>query len=75
MWLLLGLLVSLVAVYLLYKPNIETPKSAEDEVGVPKVEEGAQAGRVYGTYWIEDSQVHWFGDISSSPITKQGGKK
>jgi len=76
MWwnLIIGLLLSIVS-YLL-RPKPEPPKAGTlDDVGIPKVEEGKELGWVYGTVWIKDPQVHWYGDFRTIPIRTSTGKK
>lgn len=75
MWFLVGLAaVSFVALLLLRPPQPDPP-SVDNEADAPKVEEGDVLGRLYGTAWIKDPQVHWFGDKRADAIRKKGGKK
>lgn len=75
MWGLLALaFISFVALVLL-RPKPPDPPAADNEANAPKVEEGDVLGRLYGTIWINDPQVHWFGDKRADPIRKKGGKK
>lgn len=75
MFLLVGLLVLGISV-LLIRSQPDTDPITAGEVDIPKVEEGEELGRVYGTYWISDPQVHWWGDVDAVPIkSSSGGKK
>lgn len=74
MWLLVGLLVVGISL-LLIRSQPKTDPATAGEVDIPKVEEGEELGRVYGTYWIKDPQVHWWGDVEAIPIKEKGGKK
>lgn len=74
MWWLVGLLVVGVSLLLIRPP--ETEPLLAGEVDIPKAEEGEALGRVYGTVWLSDPQVHWWGDVSAVPIHQEsGGKK
>lgn len=75
MWWLIGLaVVSFIALVLL-RPPPPDPPAIDDEADAPKVQEGDVLGRLYGTGWIKDPQVHWFGDKRTEAIKEKGGKK
>lgn len=74
MWFLIGALVLGIS-FLLIRAQPKSEPITAGEVDIPKVEEGEEIGRIYGTYWIGDAQVHWFGDVEAVAIRKKGGKK
>jgi len=68
-------LLSALVVYLL-RPKVDSPRPAtEDKFSVPKAQEGAEIGKVYGTVWLKDPQVVWYGDFTSSPVKASTSKK
>lgn len=76
MWwnIIIGLVLNYVS--WLLRPQPEPPPAGTiDDVSVPKTEEGAEIGWVYGSVWIKDAQVHWFGDFATEPIKSKQGKK
>lgn len=73
-WLVAIALVSAIALVLLRPPAPEAP-AVDNDGDVPKVQEGDVLGRLYGTAWLTDPQVAWFGDKDAVAIRKKGGKK
>lgn len=75
MWFQFFVLVfSFVMMYLL-RPKISMPSpTAAKKLDIPKAEEGEEAGVVYGTVWITDPQVVWYGDMTSAAIKEKAGK-
>lgn len=68
--------VSAIALYLLRRPPRQDPPPTNlDQLEVPKAEQGDEIGRVYGTIWMTDPQVAWFGDRRAAAVKKRGGKK
>lgn len=66
---------SALAVYLL-RPKPKQPNiPVAGKVDVPKTQEGDEIGKVFGTVWITDPQVVWYGDFRSEEITSNAGKK
>lgn len=55
-------------------PDVPERPSLED-FDRPKAEEGEEFGRIYGTYWLNDPQTHWWGDLTTRPITTEQSKK
>lgn len=75
MWIQLAVLV--VAAILSYaltpKPQTQPPDTLSD-VSVPTIEIGKPVSVAFGDVWIDDSNVLWYGDLSSQPIQASGGK-
>jgi len=54
------------------------PKPQAPQVGTfeaPTAEEGVSIIVVFGTRDISQSNVVWYGDVSTVPVQKKGGKK
>lgn len=76
MWLQIGLAVVSFIVLLLFREKTEGPKPATlDDFDIPKTTEGEEIGKVYGTVWIKDPQVAWYGDFTTEDVKASGGKK
>ncbi|MBS0364897.1 MAG: hypothetical protein JSR67_03625 [Proteobacteria bacterium] len=74
-WVYLILLIVSVATSYALRPR--PPKAAPAtlaDVNVPQIEIGKPVAVAFGEVWIDDSNVLWFGDLNTFPIT-QGGKK
>lgn len=56
------------------KPPAPPPPALEDFT-VPTAEEGKPVPVVFGEVWITGPNVIWYGDLSTTPIRKKGGKK
>lgn len=60
----------------LFAPKQEPPKAADlGDFNIPKAEEGAEIGKVFGTVTIRDPHVAAYGDLRSEPIRSKAGKK
>lgn len=72
--LLIGFAFSYIS-YLL-RPKPEAPKAGTlSDFNIPRSEEGAEIGKVYGGVWITDMQVVWYGDFKTEAIRSKVGKK
>lgn len=75
MWVQLAILV--VAAILSYaftpKPKTPPPDTLSD-VSVPTIENGKSVGVVFGDVWVDDSNILWYGDLSSQGFSPPGGK-
>jgi hypothetical protein len=51
------------------RPKQQTPPpDTLSDVSVPTIEIGKPVSVAFGEVWVDDSNVLWFGDISSQPI-------
>lgn len=74
MWFLLGALLVGLAVLLLRKQPQQRIEA--DNVRNPKSKQGDEIGRLYGTGWIVNPNLVWWGGIKIRAIFKStGGKK
>lgn len=64
----------IVAVAMAPKPPQPKPAALAD-FDAPTAEEGKPYCKVFGEGVIRDPNVLWYGDLSSEPIRKKGGKK
>mgnify|MGYP006894100190 CR=1 FL=1 len=64
----------IIAVALAPKPPQPKPAALAD-FDAPTAEEGKPYCKVFGEAVIRDPNVLWYGDLSSEPIRKKGGKK
>jgi hypothetical protein len=55
------------------KPQTQPPDTLSD-VSVPTIEIGKPVAVAFGEVWVDDSNVLWFGDLSSQPIFASSGK-
>lgn len=76
MWwnLIIGLVLA-AASFLLRSPPEPPQAGTVSDVNVPRAREGEAIGRVYGTVWIRDPQVHWYGHFKTIPVKTSEGKK
>lgn len=76
MWvnLLIGIIFNAIAYLLTPRPEPQTVKPDKDIQG-PRAVEGKELGKVYGTVWIKDPQIHWYGDLRTVPIKESEPKK
>jgi len=75
MWVQLAILIvcAILSYALAPKPQTPAPDTLSD-VSVPTIELGKPVSVAFGTVWVDDSNVLWFGDLSSQPIMASGGK-
>lgn len=72
--LILGLVFTYISALLAPKQEGPTPATLED-FDIPKADEGAEFGKIFGTPMIRDPQVADYGDLRVRPIREKGGKK
>lgn len=51
------------------------PQATPNTGGTPDARDGTSIRKVYGTVWIDDSQVLAWKDLPPEPIRKKAGKK
>ena len=78
-WFVLIYLAIMVTAYILLAPKPITPQppSPDRELDLPTTEEGRSSGVVFGTIWVKDPVVAWWGDLKSVAIKQEsegGGK-
>lgn len=42
---------------------------------MPVAEDGRECAMIFGTVWIDDPNVLYYGDLRNTPIKVKGGKK
>jgi hypothetical protein len=74
-WVQLAILViSAVLTYALTpKPQSPAPDQLSD-VSVPTIEIGKPVSVAFGEVWVDDSNILWYGDLSSQGFSPPGGK-
>jgi hypothetical protein len=71
------LIISIVSAVVAYtnRPKPVKPKPATlEEFEMPVPDEGAAQCVVFGTCWIKDWEVLWYGNLETSKITSTSGK-
>lgn len=71
-------LIAVVALVVGYsmQPKPETrPPAGLDEIQTPTAEIGREIPVLFGTRKLTGPNVVWYGDLSTIPIKKKGGKK
>ncbi len=64
------------AVAALLAPRPQPPKPSDlDDFNIPMVREGTEVGKIYGTVWIKNPHVVWYGDLRTEAIKSKSGKK
>lgn len=76
---LLFALGALIASYLIQamltsKPEVPKPASLND-FDFPQISENTPQSVVFGDVWIEDWMVLWYGNLRTSPVKAEQGKK
>lgn len=56
------------------KPPTPRPAALE-EFNVPEAEDGRECAMIFGTVWIDDPNILYYGDLRNTPIKVKGGKK
>ena len=75
MWFQIGLLLLSVVVLIITRPKIPSPTAATlEDLGIPKAKEGEEIGEVFGTMWLTDPQIVWYGDFKTEAIVEKSGK-
>lgn len=68
--------VALAFVSYLLTPRPEGPNAHNlDDFDVPRADPNKEISVIWGTGWLKDPNVVWYGDLGTSPIESDGGKK
>lgn len=51
------------------------PNASPSSGGTPEARDGTAIRKIYGTVWVDDSQVLAWKDLPPEPIRKKAGKK
>lgn len=68
----IAIVAALVSSYLSMK---NLPNASASSGGVPEARDGTAIRKIYGTVWVDDSQVLAWKDLPPEPIRKKAGKK
>jgi hypothetical protein len=73
---LVKLAVVMAASYLIQKSmgSGSSGVTSAGEVQVPTAREGGSIPVVFGTCWVGNQNVVWYGDVKTQPIKASGGK-
>ncbi len=79
MYALIVAIVLLIASYVITALTAKKPQEAQPlaitNFQVPQVDEGTPQSVIFGDVWVPDYQVLWYGNLFSTPIDANGGKK
>jgi hypothetical protein len=70
---IVAVVASILAVLLMPKPQIDGAQAQQGQI--PTAEEGRIIYKIYGTVWVDDSQVLAWRQLAPEPIQQKGGKK
>lgn len=56
-------------------PKNKNQKIEQDSFEAPTAEEGKVIPVLFGTRDIKSPNIIWYGDVSTTPVKKRGGKK
>lgn len=73
-WVYIALLVVSLFVAARAKRGTNAKPPALTDFNVPTVEDGRPVAMVFGTVWIDDPNILWYGDLETYPIKASGGK-
>lgn len=74
-WVYIGMMVFSMIVSYALMPHPKAPPTNTADLQVPTAEDGREVMDIAGTCWIDDPNVVWYGDLSTTPIKMKGGKK
>lgn len=68
-WVQVAIAVATLVLSFILRPKLESPATQEpQEFDRPVVEEGKEAPVVFGTRWVRDPNVAWFGDVEAEEL-------
>lgn len=72
----IGMLIASYAIQALLMPKPIRPKPAAlEDFDFPQIEEGTPQSVIFGDVWVKDWQVLWFGNLRTSAVKSDSGKK
>ena len=77
-WLQVGIFIFNLAAQYVLRPRTESTEltSPWEDLTVPEADLGSPIAVVFGTRWVSNPNVVWFGDKATKPVrVKTGGKK
>ena len=76
MWVQLVVMVAMMVISYALRPKPAVPRPAAlEDFNVPTSEDGRECSMIFGTVWIDDPNVLYYGDLRTTPIKVKGGKK
>lgn len=72
-WEIVILAISLVAAFA-FMPHPKQPPASTQDLEVPTAQDGREVIDIAGTVWIDDPNIVWYGDLSTTPIHADSGK-
>lgn len=75
MWVMIVVVIVSALVSYATRPHPQDPQpSTLNDVSIPTIQQGTAVAVVFGTVWIDQWFVLYYGDLANQPI-KSGGKK
>lgn len=72
----IGMLIASYFITAALTPKPETPKpSSLEDFDFPQIEEGTNQCVIFGDCWVPDWFVLWYGNLRTSDVKSEGGKK
>ena len=73
-YLLLSVALAFISYLLAPRPEAPDPHTLKD-FDIPVADPSKEIVVFWGTGWLKDPNVVWYGDLGTSPITTDSGKK
>jgi hypothetical protein len=71
-----SIVLSVISAAISARMALKNIKNAKPETGsVPQAKDGTGIRKIYGTVWVDDSQVLAWKDLPPEPIKSKAGKK
>lgn len=74
----LGIYVFTIAVQYMFRKKAKHTELAEgwEQLDFPEADLGSPIPVIFGTRWVKNANVVWYGDLKTQPVrVKSGGKK
>jgi hypothetical protein len=76
MWVSLAIMVVAMILQYALTPKPQAPAAATlNDVSIPTTQIGTPVAVAFGEVWVDDSNVLWYGDLTTAAIYASGGKK